>query len=93
MSHQVGVVVTGIVRHLVAHPGGLFDFLILGLELALGHYESLVLTVEFIHFPDQTAISDLVTGLFDQRPFTKVQQLIGVLYGNIVLEFLTGGSF
>jgi hypothetical protein len=92
LSHEAGVVVTGIVRDLLANPLGQADGLILTLQLDLGDPQPVVLTMEDIDLPFHAIVEDDVTRLVDERPHAQLQHPLGIATRDGVLQLDAGNA-
>lgn len=93
MINEVRVKKAGVVGNLSTNPRRLRDGLIRVLELDLSHNEAGVVTVKFVHLPDQTFMFDPVSGFLNQGMLTeRVQHCPSLFDWNFVLEFQSHGA-
>src|SRR3569832_731625 len=78
--HQADVIVTRIVRDLLAGPSRLVEEFVFARELNLRDHQPSVITLEHIHLPNMICVRHLVPHLFDQRSRAEqIEHLLGVI--------------
>lgn len=67
-------------------PGWPLERLICAFELYFGDHQALVVAVELVHLPPRAGMLEHVPMLLEDRPFTQLQQLLGIGDWNFILE-------
>jgi hypothetical protein len=81
------VIKSGITRHLLANPRGLFELPISRRELYLRKDEFVLGVSEFIDFPNQVALAYVVPHLLNQGLYAELQKLSCVFDRDFVFVF------
>ena len=94
VTHQVGIVIAGIVRYFLTRPGRFVKRLLRAFQFDLRYYQPGIIAVKFIYFPDESAVFDAIPSFFDQWPQAQcVQHLAGMGDRNRVFVFVARGAF
>ena len=87
---QVGIIVTAVARHLRPDECGFLECFILAVQLHLGHYQALVVAIEFIYLENMVAATHQIACLVDDARLAQLHQVLGIAEGYLRLELIAG---